>query len=58
MAAVLKGQEEPLAFTVYVPPGYEGVGGSHVPNVQATRDPGQTWTASFMSSQETWGLAI
>jgi hypothetical protein len=58
VAAVLKGQEESLDFTVYVPPGYERVGGSHVPNVQATRDPGQTWTASFMSSKDTWGLAI
>ena len=58
VAAVLKGHEGPLDFTVYVPSGYDSVGGSPVPNVQATADPGQIWTASFASGQERWGVAI
>mgnify|MGYP001611027012 FL=1 len=58
VAAVLKGHEGPLDFTVYVPSGYDSIGGRPVPNVQATADPGQIWTASFLSGQERWGVAI
>jgi uncharacterized protein DUF362 len=58
VAAVLKEHEPPLDFTVYVPSGYESVGGRPVPNVRAATDPAQVWTASFMSGRETWGVAV
>jgi hypothetical protein len=58
VSAVLKKQEAPLDFTVYIPSGYESLGGNPVPNVQATADPGRVWTASFFGGQETWGQPI
>lgn len=58
MAAVVEGREEALDFTVHVPSGYERLGGRPVPNIQATADAGQIWTASFLGGRETWGVAI
>jgi hypothetical protein len=58
VSAVLKKQEGPLDFTVYVPSGYESLGGSPVPNIEATADPAKVWTASFFGGQETWEAPI
>jgi hypothetical protein len=58
VAAVLEEHAPPLDFTVYVPPGYESVGGRPVPNVRAATDSAQVWTASFMSGRETWGVTV
>ena len=58
VAAVLARREEALDFTVHVPTGYERIGGRPVPNVQATADAGQIWTASFLGGRERWGVAI
>jgi len=58
ISAVRQGRERPLDFTVHVPWGFERVGGSPVPNVQTTADPGEIWTATFMSGQEIWAAAI
>jgi hypothetical protein len=58
VAAVLEEHAPQLDFTVYVPPGYENVGGRPVPNVRAATDSAQVWTASFMSGRETWGVAV
>ena len=48
----------PLDFTVYVPSGYESLGGSPVPNIEASADPAKVWTASFFGGQETWEAPI
>ncbi|MBI2323024.1 MAG: hypothetical protein HYU88_13265, partial [Chloroflexi bacterium] len=57
VADVLGGRERPLDFTVHVPSGFETVGGRAVPNVRATADPAQVWTATFMNGRETWSVA-
>jgi hypothetical protein len=48
------GKVKPLDFTLYVPPGFESVGGAPVPNVEATTDPAKVYTASFSSGKEVW----
>ena len=51
---VSSGSAKPLDFTLYVPPGFESVGGSAVPNVEATTDPTKVFTASFTGGKEVW----
>jgi hypothetical protein len=58
MGAVLRGEEAPLDFTVFIPAGYESLGGSRVPNVHVAQDPGQVWTAQFRSGEETWAAQM
>lgn len=45
---------KPLDFTVYVPKGFETVGGKPVPNVVVTDDPEKVITASFLGGKEVW----
>jgi hypothetical protein len=52
---VQKGQEQPLDFTFYVPTGFESLGGSPLPNVEATDDPAKVLTVRFNGGQEVWG---
>jgi hypothetical protein len=58
VSRVLSGQEEPMDFTFYVPESFDNVGGSPVPNVKVTADPGKLLTASFSGGQEVWGQAV
>jgi hypothetical protein len=58
VSGVRKGQEKALDFTLYVPAGYESLGGGSVPNVQSTADPAMVWTASFSGAQETWAMPV
>ncbi len=55
VTGVQKGQEQPLDFTLYVPTGYESLGGAPLPNVVATEDPAKVLTARFNGGQEVWG---
>lgn len=49
-----RGELKPLDFTFYVPPGYEKIAGSVVPNVAASDDPAKILTAAFAGSREFW----
>jgi hypothetical protein len=55
VAGVQKGQEQALDFVFYVPPGYESLGGSALPNVEATDDPAKVFTVHFKGGEEVWG---
>jgi hypothetical protein len=55
VAAVQKGEEQPMDFTFYVPPGFDHLGGSPLPNVVATDDPAKVLTAQFNGGREVWG---
>ena len=55
VAAVQKGQDQPMDFTIYVPAGYESLGGSPLPNVEATDDPAKVLTVRFNGGREVWG---
>jgi hypothetical protein len=55
VAGVQKGEEQPLDFTFYVPPGFENLSGAPVPNVVATEDPNKVFTAHFKGGMEIWG---
>ena len=44
----------PLNFMVYLPAGYESVGGVKVPNVEVTADPAKIFTATFSDRKEVW----
>ena len=54
-AGVQKGEEEVLDFILYVPPGFDSLGGAPVPNVVATEDPAKVFTAHFNGGREIWG---
>jgi len=54
VSAVLSGKEKPLDFILYVPAGYDNIGGASVPNVEVTADPAKILTASFAGGKETW----
>jgi len=51
---VAEGNEKPLDFTFYVPADFATVGGTKVPNVEATTDPAKILTASFSGGKVTW----
>jgi len=51
---VASGKVKPFDFTLYVPSGFESVNGVPVPNVEATTDPAQVFTASFGGGKEVW----
>jgi len=55
VAGVQKGQEQAMDFVFYVPPGYESLGGSPLPNVEATEDPAKVLTVQFNGGKEIWG---
>ncbi len=55
VAAVQKGQDQPMDFIFYVPNGYESLGGSSLPNVEATDDPAKILTVGFQGGREVWG---
>ncbi len=55
VSAVQKGQDQPLDFTIYVPAGFESLGGSPLPNVEATDDPAKVLTVRFNGGREVWG---
>jgi hypothetical protein len=55
VAAVQKGQDQPMDFVFYVPPGYESLGGFPLPNVEATDDPAKVLTVRFNGGREIWG---
>ncbi len=55
VAAVQKGQDQPMDFIFYVPPGYESLGGSPLPNVEVTEDPARILTVRFQGDREVWG---
>lgn len=44
----------PLSFALYVPPGYGGLDGVKIPNVEETRDPERIFTAHFDGGREIW----
>jgi len=46
------GTAKPLDFTLFVPPGFDRIGGKPLPNVEATRDPRKVFTASFEGGKE------
>jgi hypothetical protein len=54
-AGVQKGEEEVLDFILYVPQGFDNLGGAPVPNVVATEDPNKVFTAHFKGGMEIWG---
>jgi hypothetical protein len=54
ISEVLSGQTEPLDFVLHVPYGYANVGGSKVPNVVETNEPGKVLTATFVAGKEIW----
>jgi hypothetical protein len=54
IADVQSGTTEPLDFVFYVPPGYGGLAGGEVPNVEETEDPKKLFTASFRGGTEVW----
>jgi|MudIll2142460700_1097286.scaffolds.fasta_scaffold1286148_1 hypothetical protein len=54
VSEVSSGRGKPLDFTLYVPPGFDNVGGAAVPNVEATTDPAKVFTASFAGGREVW----
>lgn len=45
---------KPLDFIVYLPKGFEVLGGKPAPNVVASDDPARILTASFMGGREIW----
>ena len=49
--AVQAGRMKPLDFTFYVPP---GMGGTELPNVQVTSDPGQVFNVLFEGGSIQW----
>ncbi|MEW6185686.1 MAG: DUF362 domain-containing protein [Thermodesulfobacteriota bacterium] len=55
VSGVQKGEEQALDFVFYVPPGYENLGGTPLPNVQATDDPEKVLTVHFKGGEEVWG---
>ena len=55
VAAVQKDQDQPMDFIFYVPPGYESLGGSPLPNVEVTEDPAKILTVRFQGDREVWG---
>ena len=55
VATVQKGQDQPMDFIFYVPPGYESLGGSPLPNVEVTEDPARILTVRFQGDKEVWG---
>ncbi|MBN1613333.1 MAG: DUF362 domain-containing protein, partial [Deltaproteobacteria bacterium] len=54
VSEVSSGVSKPLDFILYVPPGFESVGGAAVPNVEATVDPAKVFTVSFAGGREAW----
>jgi hypothetical protein len=55
VSGVQKGQDQSLDFIFYVPPGFDNLGGSPLPNVAATDDPAKVLTVHFKGGQEVWG---
>ena len=53
-SAVNSGEIKPLDFTLFVPPGYENIAGSRIPNVEVTLDPALIFTARFAGGKEVW----
>jgi hypothetical protein len=44
----------PMDFTLFVPLGFDCIGGTRVPNVEATADPAKVVTVSFARGKEIW----
>jgi len=55
VAAIQKGEDQPMDFTFYVPQGFDKLGGSPLPNVKVTDDPAKVLTVQFKGGQEIWG---
>lgn len=53
--AVRAGKHPPLDFVFYVPPGLEEMGGTPLPQVTATEDPGKVFTVHLNGGREVWG---
>ena len=53
-SCVSNGQEKPLDFTIYIPPGYDKIAGSNALNVEVTTDPAKILTATFLGGKEMW----
>lgn len=54
LSDVSSGKAKSLDFTLFVPPGFESVGGVPVLNVESTTDPAKVFTASFAAGKEIW----
>jgi len=54
ISKIADGSQEPLDFTVYMPPNYDKIASTTVPNVKITSDASLVLTASFSSGKETW----
>jgi len=53
-SCVSSGQEKPLDFTVYIPPGYDKIAGSSTLHVEVTTDRAKILTATFLGGKEMW----
>ena len=51
---VSSGVTLPLDFTLFVPMGFDNIGGVTVPNVEVTDDPAKIFTAIFAGGKEVW----
>jgi len=54
ISQVASGEEKPLDFTLYVPGGYDNLGGIQLPHVEVTSDPALIFTAQFDGGKEIW----
>ncbi len=52
---VQQGETAPLDFVFYVPPGFEKLGETTLPNVEVTEDPTRVLTVHFQGGKEIWG---
>ena len=51
---VTTGEVEALNFVLYVPPNFDNLLGSKIPNVEITEDPLKVLTVSFDNGKEIW----
>jgi len=55
LAEMQKDGAQPLDFVFYVPPGFDKIGGTSMPNIVATDDPSRVLTVWFKGGEEIWG---
>ena len=51
---VASGKVDPLNFVMYIPPNFDNLLGSKIPNVESTEDPLKILTVSFEGGKEIW----
>ena len=54
MSRVLKSDDKPLDFKLYVPTGSGNMGDTTIPNVEVTNDPARVFTAAFARGKVIW----